>query len=63
MNDSSAETLQPLWGEKRGAQFWCSCQHFLDTEGCSEGKIQLKGRHCQPVRITKQGSSLTHLHR
>ena len=38
-------------------------QYFLDTGDCLEDKLQLKGRGCQPVRNTKQGTSLTHLHR
>lgn len=38
-------------------------QYFLDTGDCSEDKVQLKGRDCQPVKNTKRGTSLTHLHR
>lgn len=53
----------PCGGRSTGPSSGILVPYFLDTGDCSEDKVQLKGRDSQPVRNTKQGTSLTHLHR
>lgn len=42
INESSAETLQPLWGEKHRAQFWYSCSVLPRYWGLLGGQSTIK---------------------